>query len=169
MPLVILWKANMLSEGQITSVWEKQLAAEVRSLYFGELASRYTRQKQWISGLSFLLASGAAATVIAKAPSWLPILLSCLTAVISAYSVAVGLDASTRTMSKLQFSWGELATAYEALWNTTYADDAPQQFALLAARENDLSSQASTDAPNNQERLAYWQDQVFRQHHLVSV
>lgn len=158
----------MLTENQITGVWERWLAAEVRSLYFAELASKYTRQKQWISGLSFLLASGAAATLIGKAPNWVPIVLSCITAIISAYTVAVGLDGSARTMSKLQYLCSELATAYEALWNTTYADNAAQQFGLLAARENDLSSQASTGAPNNQERLAHRQNHVFRQHHLVS-
>ena len=158
----------MLTDDQITSVWERQLAAEVRSLYFGELASRYTRQKQIISGLSFLLASGAAATLIAHAPTWLPVLLSCITAVISAYTVAIGVDAAATSMSRFQFSWGEIATGYEDLWNTTYRKDAQQRFALLTARENDLSSQASTSAPNNQQRLAYWQEQVFRQHHLVS-
>ena len=158
----------MLTEDQITGVWERWLAAEVRSLYFAELAGNYTRQKQWISGLSFLSASGAAATLLGKAPSWVPLLLSCITAVISAYSIAIGLDTSARTMSKLQYSWSELATAYEGLWNTTYASSASQQFAILAARENDLSSQGSTEAPNKQERLAHWQTHVFRQHHLIS-
>ena len=71
-------------------------------------------------------------------------------------------------MSKFQFAWSELADSYQALWNTTYADDADPRFAVLCARENDLSSQASTEAPNDQERLGYWQEQVFRQHHLLA-
>lgn len=158
----------MLTEDQITAVWERQLAAEVRSLYFGELATKYTVQKQWISGLSFFLASSAAATIVAKSPAWLPILLSCMTALLSAYSVARGLDGATRTMSKFQFVWSELAAGYEALWNTTWEDDASARFAVLIARENDLSSQASTEAPNNQARLDYWQQQVFKQHHLIA-
>jgi len=103
----------MLTEDQITSVWERLLASEVRALYFGELASRYTVQKQWISGLSFFLASSAAATIVAKSPVWLPIFLACTTAVLSAYSVARGLDGATRTMSRFQFAWGELAAGYE--------------------------------------------------------
>ena len=41
----------MLSEFQTNAVWENMLAAEARSLYFADLASRYTRYKQWISGL----------------------------------------------------------------------------------------------------------------------
>lgn len=158
----------MLTEDQITSVWERLLASEVRALYFGELASRYTVQKQWITGLSFFLASSAAATIVAKSPVWLPILLACITAVLSAYSVARGLDGATRTMSRFQFAWGELATGYEALWNSTWHEDAGTRLALLVARENDLSSQASTEAPNNQSRLDYWQQQVFKQHHLTA-
>jgi len=48
----------MLSEAQIKRVWDNMLAAETRALYFGDLASRYTRQKQWIAGISFFLSSG---------------------------------------------------------------------------------------------------------------
>ncbi len=157
----------MLNESQITVVWECQLAAETRALYFAELASNYTRQKQWISGVSFFLASGAAATLIGKAPAWLPIVLSIVTALLSAYSIARGLDGATRTMAKFQFSWSELAAGYESLWNTTWADDAGTQLAELISKENELSSQASTEAPNDTARLSYWQDQVFKQHHLI--
>ncbi len=156
----------MLTEEQITSVWERQISAEVRALYFADLASRYTTQKQWITGLSFFLASGAAATLLAKSPTWLPILLACITALLSAYSVARSLDGATRTMSKFQFSWSELASGYEALWNNIYTDDASARLERLIARERDLSSQASTEAPNDQKRMSYWQTQVFRQHHL---
>ena len=156
----------MLNEVQIEAVWERQIAAETRALYFAELASTYTRQKQIISGASFFLASGAAATLIAKAPAWVAIVLSCITAVLSAYSIARGLDGATRTMAKFQFSWSELAAGYEALWNTTYQDDAVPRLDQLISKENELSSQASTEAPNNQERLGYWQEQVFKQHHL---
>lgn len=158
----------VLTEDQITSVWERQISAEVRALYFVDLATRYTIQKQWISGASFFLASGAAATLLARAPTWVPILLACITALLSAYSVARGLDGATRTMSKFQFSWSELASSYEALWNNVYADEAGARLELLIARERDLSSQASTEAPNDQKRLSYWQTQVFQQHHLAT-
>ncbi len=156
----------MLTEEQITGVWERQISAEVRALYFADIATRYTTQKQWISGASFFLASGAAATLLSKSPAWVPILLACLTALLSAYSVARGLDGATRTMSKFQFSWSELASGYEALWNNIYADEAGTRLELLVSRERDLSSQASTEAPNDQKRMAHWQTQVFRQHHL---
>ena len=157
-----------LNEAQITSIWERQIAAEVRALYFADLASSYTRQKQWITGASFFLASGAAATLLAKSPSWVPLALACITALLSAYSVARGLDGATRTMSKFQFSWSDLASGYEALWNDVYSGDAISRLDALIAREHDLSSQASTDAPNDQKRLTYWQLEVFKQHHLVA-
>lgn len=70
----------MLNEAQITRVWEGMLAAETRSLYFGDLISRYTRQKQWITGTSFFLASGAAATIISKSPAWIPLILALIVA-----------------------------------------------------------------------------------------
>ena len=65
----------MLTEEQIVDVWEGRISAEVRSLYFGDLASLYTTQKQWITGASFFLSSGAAALLIAKLPVWIPIAL----------------------------------------------------------------------------------------------
>ena len=43
----------MLSEFQITRVWKGMIESETRSLYFADLASRKTRQKQWITGAFF--------------------------------------------------------------------------------------------------------------------
>jgi hypothetical protein len=76
----------VLNDFQINQVWENMLAAEARSLYFGDLAARYTLQKQWITGSSFFLASGAAATVVAKAPEWVPGILALFVALITAYA-----------------------------------------------------------------------------------
>src|SRR5712691_3531747 len=95
----------MLTEHQITDVWEGQIAAETRSLYFADLASVYSTRKQWITGISFFLSSGAAATLIAKSPVWAPTLMASLVAVITAYAVAVNLDAKIRTMAKLHYAW----------------------------------------------------------------
>jgi hypothetical protein len=159
---------TQLTEAQITSIWERQIAAEVRALYFADLAWSYTRQKQWITGASFFLASGAAATLLAKAPGWLPLGLACITALLSAYSVARGLDGATRTMSKFQFAWSELASGYEALWNDVYGEGPLTRLDALLAKERDLSSQASTEAPNDQKRLRHWQLEVFKQHHLAT-
>ena len=80
---------DVLNEFQIGRVWDNMLAAETRALYFADLASRYTRRKQWITGVSFFLSSGAAATLIGKAPPWVPIVLSIIVSVASAYSLTM--------------------------------------------------------------------------------
>lgn len=158
----------MLSENQITDVWERQIAAEVRSLYFGELASRYSKQKQWITFVTLFLSSGAAGSLLAKLTFWVPFFLSTFVAVLTAYTVAINLDLTIRSMAKCHYSWNELAHAYERLWDNVHAEDAQLTFESLTRRERDLGELATTDAPNNQDRLAYWQDHVFRLHKLVA-
>ena len=156
----------MLTEPQISDVWEGQVSAEVRSLYFGDLASVNTRRKQWITGLSFFLSSGAAATLIAKLPVWVPIVLSMIVALITAYSVAVNLDSKIRTMAKLHYAWNQIGNDYRRLWNHTYSEEAESEFADLQRRELELSELATTDAPNEPKRMLRWQDQVFKLHRL---
>jgi len=157
----------VLSEFQINQVWENMLAAEARSLYFGDLAFRYTRRKQWITGASFFLSSGAAATVVAKAPEWVPGLLALLVALVTAYSMAVNLDGKIKTMSVLHASWNSIATDYSRLWSHTYSDDAEEQLYEIIERAKEASELATTEAPNDQELLAKWQDRVFALHNLT--
>ena len=158
----------MLSEDQITSLWERRIAAEVRSLYFGDLANRYSKQKQIITGVVFFFSSGAAGSLIGKLPTWVPVSLSLFVAVLTAYTIAVNLDVTVRTMAKFNYQWSELAQAYETLWSNVHGADAALDFESLCRRARDLSELATTDAPNDQKRLAYWQDHVFKQHHLVN-
>ena|SRR3982751_1090453 len=99
----------MLTEDQVSEIWDEMIAAEVRSLYFGDLGTRYTKTKQIISGLAFFLSSGAAATMVAKFPSEIPIAMSVLTALATAYSIAVGLDKKATTMAKLYGTWTQIA------------------------------------------------------------
>ena len=156
----------MLTEPQISDVWEGQVSAEVRSLYFGDLASVYTRRKQWITGLSFFLSSGAAATLIAKLPVWVPIVLSLIVALITAYAVAVNLDSKIRTMAKLHYAWNQIGNDYRRLWNHTYGEEAEVELADIQRREMEFSELATTDAPNEPKRMSRWQDQVFKLHRL---
>jgi hypothetical protein len=156
----------MLTETQIDDVWEGQIAAETRSLYFGDLASLYSTRKQWITGISFFLSSGAAATLIAKMPVWVPIVLSLVVALTTAYAVGVNLDSKIRTMSKLHYGWNQIGHEYNHLWNHVYDEGAEEEFVTLQQRELDLSELATTDAPNNRKRLSHWQDEVFRLHRL---
>jgi hypothetical protein len=156
----------MLTEPQIADVWEGQISAEVRSLYFGDLASVYSQRKQWITGLSFFLSSGAAATLIAKLPVWFPIVLSTIVAVITAYAVAVNLDSKIRTMAKLHYAWTQIGNDYKRLWNHHYSEEAESELADLQRREMEFSELATTDAPNDPKRMLRWTDQVFKLYRL---
>jgi hypothetical protein len=156
----------MLTETKIADVWEGQISAEVRSLYFGDLASHYSLRKQWITGLSFFLSSGAAATLIGKLPVWVPIALSMIVAVITAYAVAVNLDSKIRTMAKLHYAWNQIGNDYKRLWNHTYSEEAEDELSEIQRREIELSELATTDAPNDPKRLLHWEDQVFKLYRL---
>lgn len=158
----------MLSEEQITNVWEGRISAEVRSLYFGDLANHYSTQKQWTTGLTFFLSSGAAATLIAKLPVWYPTVLSFTVAVITAYAVAVNLDSKIRTMSKLHYAWAQISNDYTHLWNHTYKDEAEDKLEDLQRRESEFSELATTDAPHDAARMEHWQDHVFKLYRLES-
>lgn len=151
----------MLNQTQIKQVWENMLAAEARSFYFGDLAARYTTIKQWITGVSFFLSSGAAATIIAKGPSLVPLLLSLIAAAATAYSMAARLDSKIITMAKLHSTWNRITTEYEHLWNHTYTEDAEDQLDRIIQLEEGPSELATTEAPNDQKRLGKWQDRVF--------
>jgi len=157
----------MLTDFQRTQVWENMLAAETRSLYFGDLASRYTRQKQWITGLSFFFSSSAAASLIGKAPEFVPIVLSLAVAGMTAYSIAVGLDRRIATMAKLHSAWDRIAQEYNRLWNHTTGDDAENRFEQILEMSREPSDLATTDAPNDQKLLGQWQDRVFAMYHLT--
>ena len=157
----------MLNEFQINQVWEEMLAAETRSFYFGDLASRYTREKQWITGLSFFLSTGAAATLIGKSPWWVPLILSLIVAAVTAYSMAVNLDRKIGTMVKLHSSWSRIAQDYTRLWNHAHDTDAEEQLDKIIELAREPSELATTEAPNDQKLLGEWQDRVFSLHRLT--
>jgi len=156
----------VLTREQSDDVWESQLFAEVRSLYFGDLASVYATRKQWITGLTFFFSSGAAATLIAKLPVWCPIILSTIVAVMTAYAVAVNLDSKIRTMAKLHYAWNQIGNDYRRLWHHHYSEEAEAELADLQRRETEISELAATDAPNDPKRMERWEDQVFKLHRL---
>lgn len=157
----------MLTDNQIADAWDSRISAEVRSLYFGDLTSLYAKQKQWITFLSFFLSSGAAATLIGKAPTWVPTALALGVAAMTAYAVASNLDSKIRTMSKLHYGWNQIGADYARLWSHTYEEEAEAQLEDLRRRESELSELATTDAPNDPSRMSRWQDQVFKLHHLT--
>ena len=157
----------MLTECQINRVWQNMLAAEARSRYFRDLASRYTGRKQWITGLAFFSSSGAAATVIGRAPQYVPVILALVVAGLTAYSMAVNLDGKIMIMLKLHSSWARIASDYDRLWNHAYDPDDESQFDRIVQSEREPSELATTDAPNDQTLLGKWQDRVFSLYRLT--
>jgi hypothetical protein len=151
----------MLTDGQVNRVWEKMLQAEVRSLYFGDLATYYTRNKQILTGLSFVLSSGAAATVAAHASWWYPFVSSAISAALTGYSIAVGLDRKAATMAKLHGSWNQLQADYERLWYHWGDDDAEAQFDALQKQERSASETGSVEAPYDVPRIEKWTHLVY--------
>jgi hypothetical protein len=150
----------MLTEGQANRVWQKMIEAEVRSLYFGDLAARYIKRKQIITGLTFFLSSGAAATVAAQTARAVPLVLSAIAAALSAYSIAVSLDRKAATMAKLHSAWSQLHTDYDRLWYHWADDDAEIQYEDLLRRARDVSETGSTDAPYDERLIEKWQNRV---------
>lgn len=143
------------------------LAAEARSLYFADLASLYTRRKQFITGTSFFLSSGAAASLLGKLPPWIPLMLATAVALLSAYSMAVGLDRKIGTMAKLHSTWNQISMEYDRLWNHQNDSNSEEQLDQIIRREKEPSELATTDAPNDQKRLGKWQDHVFTMYRLT--
>jgi len=157
----------LLNEFQINRVWENMLSAETRSLYFADLASRYTRRKQMITGASFFLSSAAAASLIGRLPPWVPLVMSGCVALTTAYSIAVALDRKMQTMMKLHSSWSQIAAEYDRLWNHSTEADAEAQLDRIIQLEKDPSELATTEAPNDQKLLGQWEDHVFSMYRLT--
>jgi hypothetical protein len=156
----------MLNERQVMNVWQGLLAAETRTFYFADLTSRYTRRKQVLTGLSFFLSSGAAASILAKGPAWIPLVQALFIAAATAYSMVMNLDGRIATMAKLHATWSEIATLYDRLWNHAADADAEQHLDAIIEREKAPSELAATSAPNNQALLRKWQDHVFAMYQL---
>jgi hypothetical protein len=156
----------VLTENEQKSVWDKMIQAEVRSYYFAALASHYTKEKQIITGISFFLSSGAAATLVAKLPSYIPIVLSIIAAILAAYSIAINLDKRVIALSKLHTQWAQLCSDYEHLWNHLNDEDAAQTYQELLDRGR-KASESSLDLPYDEKTLNKWTDFVFARFHTA--
>jgi hypothetical protein len=155
-----------LTEEQTNRAWENMITAEVRAMYFADLASESVTLKQIITGVSFFLASGAAATLAAELPKVIPLAMSIVSAIATAYSMAVGLDKKSATLAKLQTTWSRLADDYEHLWNHWYEDDADGIYRQLATLARDASELASTESSYDESRVERWRRFVLEQHGL---
>lgn len=151
---------SVLSEAESRRVWERMAEAEVRSLYFANLASRYSKQKQIITGISFFLSSGAAATLIGKLPSAVPLALSSVVAIVTAYSMAVGLDRRIAELSNLHSEWNQLTAEYEHLWNHWQDDDASAVLDELVRKARE-ASESATEMPYDEDLIKKWSTIVY--------
>ena len=146
----------MLTEAQINSAWRKMAEAQVRALYFGELASKNVLQKKLIVAITFVLSSGAALTAFGQwTPMWFPGALGLAIAVLTGYSIGFNIDGRASEMARLHSSWEHLAHDYERLWNRWYEPDAERVLVELQRRARELS-EAGTKAPYKRKRVEYW-------------
>ena len=153
----------MLTAAQTDSVWRRMVEAEVRAMYFGELAAAYTKRKQIITGLSFFLSSGAAATLAAQTARSVPLIMSIASAILMAYSIAVSLDRTVENLAKLHYAWSQIQDDYERLWNHWYADDAEETLQEILKRSRE-ASETSTRAPYNERLMEKWTGFVYERY-----
>ena len=141
-------------------VWTRMIHAEVRSGYFGDLAARYTRHRQVISGLSLLLGSAAFGSFWADSPQVAP-WFGLIIAVSHAYAVAVGLDKRATTAARLYVEWSRLGAEYNWLWHHWWEPEAERAYDELIARARSLSETATTETPTDDRLLSEWIDRVY--------
>jgi hypothetical protein len=155
-------KLMALTEAQTGAVWTKRYEADIRALYFGDLAAQYTARKQRIVAVSFFLSSGAAATWIAGLPyaSWIAVGMSLIVAALMAYSIAANLDKAAFKMAKLHAAWNQISDEYDRLWNHWSEDGAEAVLEDIQKRARDVSEECTTEAPYKPKLMEKWQEHV---------
>ncbi len=94
--------------------------------------------------------------------------LSGVTALLTSYSIAIGLDRKAVSMSKLHAQWMQIAQGYQHLWHHAYEADAGETFSTLLARGAQASEAATLDAPYLPARVAHWAEHVYAQYRAVA-
>jgi hypothetical protein len=146
----------VLTENEKSLAWANAYEADVRSLYFGEQSGLSTKYKQYISGISLLLSSGAVVTLLASTPKLVPTILAVIVAVLSAYSLTVGLDKRISTLCKLHSEWNYLHSEYRSLWDHWYEDGAQENLRELLRRGRDASQNAA-ELTHDEEAMDKWE------------
>ena len=146
-----------IPESETEQVWEAMRAAKVRSLYFGEILSRYTKRKQWVQGISLAFSSGAVLTAIGRVgPEWTSV-LAAIVAIANVWAISTNLDQQLLTLTALRTSWEALRIKYSDVWSRWYEDGAARRFKALEHRANDLGMVATTGAPWDERAVARWE------------
>ena len=153
--------AAYMTENDAGQVWREAREARVRSLYFGEMLSRYMRRKQWVVGLSLGLSSGAVIAAIGGHWSGLAPVLAATVAILNAWSISANLDQQIVTLARLQSSWEDLRIEYDDVWSRWYEEDAAARFMALQRRANELGVLASSGTPWDQKAVTRWEEFVY--------
>lgn len=154
----------MLTEKQITTAWQSMFEAEVRSCYYGDLASLYTLYKKLTIAASFILSSIAAALVLAGLwHAYAPAALNLLIALITGASIGFSLDEQVSRLVRLRYSWSQVASRYERLWNRWDEDNAESVLLNLQQQARELSDEG-LNAPCWEKRIKHWYDHVLARH-----
>jgi len=137
----------MLTGAQRNEVWERLLAAEMRSNYYADLCSRYLIWQRWITFATLLCSSGAAATILSNSLppkfNWMRPTLALITAALSLFSFVSQYRETSTDCAELHSAWNHLATDYEMLWNAMDAENANDQLKLLITRGEEASKRGA--------------------------
>ena len=138
--------------------------AEVRSYYYGDLASRYTRWKKLTTAASFLLSSVAAALVLGGVwQEYLPAVLSLIVALVSGLSIGFSLDEQVMRIVRLRHSWSQVADRYQQLWNRWKDDNAETVLLNLQQQTRELSDEG-VNTPYRENLMSRWYNHVLSRH-----
>ena len=154
----------MLTDAQVDDIWKRMVKAEVRSLYYADLASSYAREKRFITFVTFFSSSAAVATIVAKLHPAIPGCLSVIGALLAAYSIAMGLDKRAETLMKLHHQWNALYAEYFRLWNHWNEGEAEKTLEALIVKAMEASDLGTVEDPKDGKRLEAWTKKVFAQY-----
>jgi len=151
----------MLTDFQQKELWEKWLAAEIRSNYFADLCGRFQRSHNLLTWIALVSSSGAAAGFLTHFPDWLKAGLILIVAAISFYSIVQQSVKKVAECSDLSFRWNSLAIQYQELWNYAYSDEAESTFQTLLQKGADISRSGQT-LPNDEKAMLKWEEHVLK-------
>ena len=146
-----------IPESEAGQVWRAMREARVRSLYFGDMVSRYTRLKQLVQGISLGFSSAAVVTVVREPWPEVTAALAAVVAIANVWAISTNLDQKLLTLATLRTSWEVLRIEYSDLWSKWYADGAAARFDALQRRANDLGMLANSGAPWNKKAVGRWE------------
>lgn len=159
----------MLTESQIDRVWKCLIAAEVRALYFAELANLHMTRQRRLSWIGLFLTSGAFGSVLALAANvapaitiWSSVLLGAVATGIALYRTVWSTPSDASAAARLYSRWNRLAAECQTLWETTWSDDAESRLARCEERSREVSEE-SLGFPADERRLTHWEGYVLLQ------